>query len=535
VNTYLALFLIATVSSLTLTPLIRRLCERFNLLDVPTPGRKAHKRAVPRLGGVALYLSCLIALSTLPLVDNLLTQSLRQHTQQAFIALIPATLVLLLGVYDDLHGANARVKFVVLGLVATLFYAMGGRIEALSIPLVGSVALPSAVSFLLTTVWLVGIANAFNLIDGVDGLATGAALFSSMVILAVSFSQGTVLMIVVALVLCGALAGFLRYNFSPASIFLGDSGALFVGFTLASLSVLGAQKATTAVAVLIPALAFGLPVVDTGMTMIRRLISRQPVFEGDNEHIHHMLLARGWSQRQVALVLYGVCATFALVALLFSRTGPRATGFVLFVVTVVVIIAVGHLRYHEMDELRAGVKRTVGDRRARVANNIRVRRASRSLAKASNLTELFDAVSFMLQSGEFACARMQLGHPAGGEVNERALQTNGHRESQTQVELQNGRILWRWVEDEGSNGDSADSGDFWCLRVPLATANAEWGWINLYRGFDRDPLLLDMNYLSGIFRGELSSAAERILESCAKETTETRELRLTVSAGKTLG
>src|SRR5262249_4740065 len=150
-------------------------------------------------------------------------------------------------------------------------------------------------------------------------------------------------------VLCGSLAGFLRYNFNPASIFLGDSGALFAGFSLAALAVLSVQKATTAVAIVIPVLAFGLPVVDTGVTMARRLLSRNPIFKGDNEHIHHMLLARGWSQRQVVLVLYGVCATFGLVALLFARTGSPQIGFALFVVTVVVIIAVGKLRYHDVD------------------------------------------------------------------------------------------------------------------------------------------------------------------------------------------
>lgn len=534
-NTYFALFLIATFSSLVLTPLIRRLCERFELLDVPAAGRKTHSKAVPRLGGVALYLSCLIALSTLPLVNNLLTQSLRQNTSQIFITLIPATLVLFLGVYDDLWGTNATVKFAVLGLVAALFYALGGRIEALSIPFVGSVNLPSALSFLLTVFWLVGIANAFNLIDGIDGLAAGAALFSSLVILVVSFNHGAPLMIVVALVLCGALAGFLRYNFNPASIFLGDSGALFVGFTLASLSVLGAQKASTAVAVVIPALAFGLPVVDTAVTMTRRLISRKPIFAGDNEHIHHMLLARGWSQRQVALVLYGVCASFGLVAMLFARTGSHSTGFLLFVIAVVVIIAVGHLRYHEMDELRAGVKRTVGDRRTRVANNIRVRRASRALTKANDLRELFDAVTYLLESGEFAYACTQMGHPAGGEVNERAVEAGEEQQVPRGLELRNGRIFWSWSRSATDADDVADSRSFWCLRLPLTTASGQWGWINLYRAFDTDPLLIDMNYLSGLFRGQLSEAVERILPEFAEETVDTTDLAMTVGAGKSIG
>jgi UDP-GlcNAc:undecaprenyl-phosphate GlcNAc-1-phosphate transferase len=531
-NTYFALFLIATFSSLILTPLIRRLCERFNLLDLPFAGRKTHIRAVPRLGGVALYLSCLTALSTLPLVDNLLTQSLRQYTPQIFVALIPATLVLCLGIYDDLHGTNAGVKFAVLGLIAVLFYVMGGRIEALSIPFVGSVELPSTISFLITVFWLVGIANAFNLIDGIDGLATGAALFSSLVILVVSFSREAPLMIVVGIVICGALAGFLRYNFNPASIFLGDSGALFVGFTLAALSVLGTQKATTAVAVAIPALAFGLPVVDTAVTMTRRLISGKPLFEGDNEHIHHMLLARGWSQRQVALVLYAVCATFGLLALIFSRTGTRSTGFVLFVVVVVVIIAVGNLRYHEVDELKASMKRTVGDRRIRVANNIRVRRASLALTRATDLRELFEAVSYLLASDEFAYACMQIGHPAGGEVNERAVRASEKKQVPRGLELRNGRIFWSWTRAAIEAEDVVDSGSFWCLRLPLATSNGQWGWMNLYREFEKDPFLVDINYLSELFRGQLSEAGERILSGFAEEAVDTGNIALGVGAGK---
>lgn len=526
-NTYVALFLIATFSSLVLTPLIRRCCERFKLLDLPTSGRKSHSRAVPRLGGVALFLSSCIALSTLPLVDNLLTQTLRHYRSDALLILIPATLVLLLGIYDDLRGANAGIKFAVLGLIAALFYAMGGRVEALSVPFVGSVHLPSTLSFLLTVLWLVGISNAFNLIDGIDGLASGAALFSSLVILVVSFTQGATLTIVVALVLCGALAGFLRYNFNPASIFLGDSGALFVGFTLAALSVLGTQKATTAVAVAIPALAFGLPVVDTAVTMARRMISRKPIFEGDNEHIHHMLLARGWSQKQVALVLYGVCAGFGILAMLFARTGSHSTGFVLFVVAVVVLIAVGHLRYHEVDELKAGVKRTVADRRVRVANNIRVRRASRALSKANNIHELVAAVSHMLESQQFGYVHLHLQHPAYG----RGRELVDHINASNGFDARNGHFVWSWSRN-GENADVVNSGQYWSLRLPLTNSAGQWGWMNLYRSFDAQPLLLDTNYLSGLFRRELTEAAERILHAPPPEL-EASDYRFAASTGIT--
>jgi UDP-GlcNAc:undecaprenyl-phosphate GlcNAc-1-phosphate transferase len=517
-----------------ITPLIRRLCERFRLLDVPADGRRLHSNAVPRLGGIAIYLSLALALSTLPLVSNLLTQSLGEYTDQLFIAALPATLVLILGIYDDLRGANASVKFIGLGLIGALFFAMGGRIEALAIPFVGTLHFPAAVSFFITVFWLVAISNAFNLIDGMDGLATGAALFASIVILIVSLVQGNPLMIVVTLVLCGALAGFLRYNFNPASIFLGDSGALFIGFLLAALSVLSAQKATTSVAVITPLLAFGLPVVDTGVTMARRLISGQPMFQGDGEHIHHMLLARGWSQRRVVLILYGVCALFGLVAALSTTTSSPQTGFVLFVIAVAVTIAVGHLRYHEVDELRAGMKRTVGNRRLRVANNIRVRRASRALSKASNLGELFDALAVMLEFGEFAYSNVQLGEGGRAEVNERALNASGHRRPLQKLEMRNGRVWWSWKRQGVHEEDVIGSSAVWCLRIPLSTDNKILGWINLYRPFNDPPLLLDTNYLSGLLRTDLLEAVQRILESY-EQPVGTGEVRMPATAGKAAG
>jgi UDP-GlcNAc:undecaprenyl-phosphate GlcNAc-1-phosphate transferase len=512
-KTYFALFSIATIASLIATPVIRRLCERYRLLDVPLDGRRLHRRAVPRLGGVALYLSCLAALSMLPFVDNLLTQTLSGFKSDFLTLIIPATLVLLLGAYDDLHGTNATVKFLGLGLIATLFYAMGGRIDAISIPLVGSVHLPALVSFIVTVVWLVGIANAFNLIDGLDGLASGAALFSSLVILGVSVSQERTLTIVVALVLCGALAGFLRYNFNPASIFLGDSGSLFTGFLLAALSVIGTQKATTAVAIVVPILAFGFPVVDTAMTMGRRLVSRKPVFEGDKEHIHHMLLARGWSQRRAALVLYGVCALFGLVALMFPATGSKLTGFMLFVISVAVIIAVGHLRYHEVDELRAGVKRTVGDRRLRVANNIRVRRSALALSKASDLHEMFEATRHLLDFGEFSFANAQVGQAGRAEINERAYRASLQRHPKQLLELRNGRVFWCWSEKDDEDLPSRSD---WCIRLPLVKDGVDWGWLNFYRNADSEPLLVDTNYLADLFRREFTDATARILNSHEK-------------------
>jgi UDP-GlcNAc:undecaprenyl-phosphate GlcNAc-1-phosphate transferase len=534
VKTYFALFFIATCSTLVITPVIRRLCHRFNLLDVPADARRVHTNAVPRLGGVAIYVSLMLALGSLLLVSNLVTDALSYYRPLFFKVLVPSSLVLLLGIYDDLRGANAAVKFLGLGLIASLFYAMGGRIEAVAVPFVGVVTFPAPVSFVLTVFWLVAISNAFNLIDGVDGLATGAALFSSVVILIVALSGGHSVMIVVAIVICGALAGFLRYNFNPASIFLGDSGALFVGFLLASLSLLGAQKATTAIAVITPILAFGLPVVDTTVTMARRLIGGRPIFQGDGEHIHHMLLARGWSQRRVVLILYAVCASFGLLAALTTKTSSPTTGFVLFVISAAVIVAVGHLRYHEVDELRAGVKRTVGSRRIRVANNIRVRRAGVALSKAGSLNEVFEALRQMLDFEEFAYAKVQLGQPGRARLAELAFAAAEHRQPAPPIELANGRITWCWARNGLAEEEVTGSSDYWCFRVPLSTASGEWGWMNLYRPLGGPPLLLDLNYLAGFLRRELSEAAERVINSF-EEPTSSSKVRLAVSAGKIAG
>src|SRR5215471_15092560 len=239
-KTYLAIFLIAAFAAGVLTPLLRRFCQRYGLVDAPVDQRRVHRTAVPRLGGVAIFLSLVISLGSLLLLNNLLTQNVRGELKSILSLVGCAVLVLALGAYDDLRGLKPWTKLIGLLCITTLFFGLGGRIDGLSIPFVGQVALHPIAGFALTLLWVVGITNAFNLIDGVDGLAAGSALFSSLVLLTNSLIQGNARVTVIALALTGALAGFLRYNFNPASIFLGDSGSLLVGFVLADLSIQGA-------------------------------------------------------------------------------------------------------------------------------------------------------------------------------------------------------------------------------------------------------------------------------------------------------
>ena len=513
-KTYLALFLVAAFAALGLTPLVRRFCERYGLISHPQGDRHIHHRAIPRLGGVAIFLSVVIALSSLLLVQNLLTETLRAELKPIGVFLLCGLLVMMLGVYDDLRGANATVKILGLSAITLLFYALGGRIEGLSIPFVGQVALHPVLGCLLTLVWMVGIANAFNLIDGIDGLATGSALFSSLVLLTLSLIQGRVLVAVIALVLTGALAGFLRYNFNPASIFLGDSGSLFVGFALAALSIQGMQKASTAVAVAIPILAFGLPVVDTSVTIVRRFMSGKPIFKGDREHIHHMLLARGWSQRRVVFVLYLASAAFGLAAMLFVNSGSGLAAVILFVLGVAIALALGNLRYHEVAELRASVKRNLGDRRTRGINNLRMRRACESLSAAANLTQFFAAVIDVLESGEFAYADVQL--ISNGKVNPRILELAAANDSAPSLRFVDGALQWNWQRDGVNQVEAEDPNRLLAIRLPVANGEGSFGYLNLYRPLNSEPLLFDVNYLTHDFQPAVSQAVERILADTEK-------------------
>ncbi|MGB9179927.1 MAG: MraY family glycosyltransferase [Pyrinomonadaceae bacterium] len=513
-KTFFALFIFSMCVSLVLTPIMRRLSERFGWLDEPRDARRVHRKAMSRLGGVAIFITVIASLIPLAFYHNLVTQIVRDSWPLLFAVLLPATFVFLLGVYDDLRGASATFKFIGQGLAATLFFVMGGRIEALGVPFVGPIHLPLAVSFIITLFWVIGITNAFNLIDGVDGLAAGSALFASLVLVIISLLLGHPLVSIVTIVLSGALIGFLRYNFNPASIFLGDCGALFVGFVLATLSIEGSQKASTAVVVAIPLLAFGLPVIDTGITILRRFISGQSLLQGDREHIHHMLLERGWSQRRVVLVLYGFSAFLGILALLFlGNYGGPPTALLLIIIGTTVLFVVSRLRYHEMDEVRASMRRNLSDRKKRAANNIRIRRASRAMSKAMTINDIFKAALTMLEHREFVCATIEL---RCGEDSVRHIEELAGKLAPEGVELREDFLCWTWERGDIKAQKVIGSGEFWTLRLPLTTGHSEWGYINLYREFNDHPILLDISYLCGFFRTEMTQAVKRVLGSREK-------------------
>lgn len=324
-RTYLACFVLGAVVSVSITPLVIRLADRLRIVDRPG-GRKAHAGATPLMGGIGIFLGVWTPLCLLAFWSNSITQTLSESVDK-FVAIFLAGIAMLaLGIVDDKRGLNARVKFAVQGLVAVALVFSGITFGDLTVPFLGGIKL-GLLGPILTVVWIVGITNALNLVDGIDGLATGIALFVAFTNAVVAIHNVNLLLALMMCAMAGACLGFLRYNFSPARIYLGDTGSLFIGVTLAATSVAANSKSTTAASMLIPFVALGYPVLDTVLAMARRSLLGKSMFAGDRGHIHHRLLAKGLSHRNAALLLYLVCALFSLTALAILFENDVLTAF----------------------------------------------------------------------------------------------------------------------------------------------------------------------------------------------------------------
>jgi UDP-N-acetylmuramyl pentapeptide phosphotransferase/UDP-N-acetylglucosamine-1-phosphate transferase len=325
-------FLIALAISWWLVPEIRARAMRLGLVDQPGDDRRIHKVAVPRLGGVAIYISVLATIVALVGIAGRLPQNARG--QEGILAIaVGGTLVFVLGLMDDLESIKAKYKLFTQILAGCAAYALGVRIKAIPIPqdwnfdfffihIQGGVPIDlGLLSLPITVLWLVGVANAVNLIDGMDGLAAGVSAISALTIWAVALGVAKPFAALMAAVIAGALLGFLRWNFNPARIFLGDSGAYLTGFILAAISITGVIKGAAST-VMVPTsllvlfiLAF--PLLDTSWAIVRRLAKRVSPFSPDRLHIHHRLLDSGLDQKKVAYIIYSVSAVFGFIAACF--------------------------------------------------------------------------------------------------------------------------------------------------------------------------------------------------------------------------
>jgi UDP-GlcNAc:undecaprenyl-phosphate GlcNAc-1-phosphate transferase len=361
---------LSAVFAWLLTPAVRNHCRTCGWLDEPDH-RKRHTTAVPRLGGLAIMLAygaSLVLFATLPLSASLVV---RPHWEQ-ILTLVPAvTLVLFMGLVDDLRGLLPITKILAEVAAALTVYSAGVRIaggEWWSMP--------------LTVLWLVGTTNAVNLIDGVDGLAAGVSLFATLTMFAAALINGNILLAIVTAPLAGCLLGFLRYNFEPASIFLGDSGSLTIGFLLGCFGLIWGYKSATAVGMVAPMMLLTLPFLDVGLAIGRRFLSMQPIFGADHGHIHHRLLARGLRPRHVALICYFGCGIAGIVSLWASQSGPQLAAFLVIAFAALVWIAVSHLGF---TEFRSARRSLLGNRwRQIVRDGIIVDRMKSGLASAQS-------------------------------------------------------------------------------------------------------------------------------------------------------
>ena len=288
---------IAFIIGLFLVPLIISFSEKKGLLDQPND-RKIHSHPIPRLGGVAIWICTILSFFALILL------SYYPHRSLLSGILLGSSLMFLLGLIDDIYGLSAKFKFVVQISIATIVFCLGVKISSIFLPIIGLIDLNPIISYILTIGWIVGICNAVNFIDGVDGLAGSVITISSVTLglFAVALVPSDTVSALLAFILAGSMLGFLTYNFHPAKIFMGDSGALFGGFLLATLSVMYSMK-TTDVKMYLPLLILSVPILDITFSSLRRILKGTSPFVADAEHIHHKLLNLGLSQNKAVLVL----------------------------------------------------------------------------------------------------------------------------------------------------------------------------------------------------------------------------------------
>ena len=343
-KTIAAVFISSFVLIYVLVPVWIRISRRRGWLDRPVEKRKIHERPVPTLGGVPLFLAILAPLLIVYFWPNDLGKQFQEECRLLCGLLFGTTLILMLGIFDDLRGADSRVKFAVQIFAAVLVYYFGYRVVILSVPFRDHVAL-GIFSLPFTVLWIVGITNAINLIDGIDGLAAGVSFFVLATIFGVSLIHSQPVTSALAVAAAGALLGFLRYNFFPARIFMGDSGSMLTGFFIACIAIQGSYKSAAVVALAIPILALGVPIMDTLLAIWRRAWGRKPLFTGDRDHIHHRLIERGLSHSKVAVRMYGLTVFFGAMAFVYTFARSKDAALILLAFGIVVVMIIQRLGY----------------------------------------------------------------------------------------------------------------------------------------------------------------------------------------------
>lgn len=325
-------FLLAGLTSFLCTPLAKALAHKIGAIDVPKDARRMHKKPIPRLGGFAIFIGFFV--STLIFTFNFISLPI-------YGTLMGSTVIVALGMFDDVLALRASRKFVVQMVAVMIPVVCGVRIERVPDFFGGGsyieLSLPWQV--LVTIIWLLAILNAVNIIDGLDGLACGVSSIMTLCVAIILILLEAPQVAVVAAALAGACIGFLPYNFNPAKLFMGDTGSMFIGFTLACLSTMGLFKAYAIVAFFVPMLIFLLPIFDLVFAAVRRILTGQSPTQGDKKHLHHKLIAIGFSQKQAVAILYGVAALLGLCSVLITADSVIKALIVIGAAFIIVLLA----------------------------------------------------------------------------------------------------------------------------------------------------------------------------------------------------
>jgi UDP-GlcNAc:undecaprenyl-phosphate GlcNAc-1-phosphate transferase len=328
-NEYYLVFFTAFVLSFFFTPVARQLAFKLGILDIPKDDRKVHKEPIPYLGGAAIYASAIFTMLIFSDLDK-----------TAVSIMVGGTVVFLVGLVDDIKDISPKVKLAGQILAALIAVYGGARINYITNPLPGyDVIYLEYFTIPVSVLWIVGITNTINLIDGLDGLASGVATISASTMMFIAAISGFDFILVECAVVAGASLGFLPYNFNPAKIFMGDTGALFLGYMLAVISILGVMKIVTSATIIIMILVLGIPLFDTSFAIIRRIRNKKPIMEADKGHVHHRLLDKGFTQRQTVLILYIVSIIFGAAAIFLSDSEPLEGSLVIGAVSVIIVYA----------------------------------------------------------------------------------------------------------------------------------------------------------------------------------------------------
>lgn len=350
-------FLLAFITTFVLTPYTIKMARKIGAVDIPKDERRMHNKPIPKFGGPAIIVGFLLATIylciTSSLEGNLDLFGIENYMFKLVGFLLGILVLSFVCFFDDIKGIHPLVKLAGQLVASSIVVAFGIRINNFNLPFFeGNIIIGEVFSIILTIGWLVGITNAINLIDGLDGLSTGIAIISSVSLLIIFALNGSPLIAIIMITsLVGALSGFLPFNFNPAKTFVGDIGSNFIGFTLAVVSILGVAKTATAFIVVLPIIVLGLPIFDTLSAIVRRLIkgkSLKAVIQADKGHLHHKLIAKGFSQKEAVLILYGIsvaCGMFAVI--LFESNIWKAISFALMVIAVVCI---GYKEFFKMKE-----------------------------------------------------------------------------------------------------------------------------------------------------------------------------------------